>query len=171
MATAASDQIVFPRITVYAAKFLCGEFKGGAAGAAQIEGPVRPGHYATAINIHNPYPNRQVIFTKKAVLLFAGSNVETAEEPETPKPPGAPLHVHLDPDWAMEIDCFDIRNKLLPNAPPPPVFIKGWVVLEVLSPFQLDVEAVYTAQALVDGKLGGISIEVERVPGTLVSLF
>jgi hypothetical protein len=155
-------------MTIYAAKFLCGEFKGGAAGAAAIEGPVRPGIYATAINIHNPQ-FRPVTFRKKAVLLFAG-NLEKPEEPETPKPPGPVLGAELGPDWGMEIDCFDIRKKLLPNAPPAPVFIKGWVVLEVLSPFQLDVEAVYTVQGFVNGKPEGLSIEVERIPGTLVSL-
>jgi hypothetical protein len=171
MATGALDAIVIPRITVYSVKFLCGEFKGGAAGAAQIEGPVRPGLYTTAINVHNPHPSRPVSFRKKAVLLFAGSNVDAPPEPEIPKPPG-PLHgAELRSDWGMEIDCFDIRKVLLPNAPPAPVFIKGWVVLEVFSPFQLDVEAVYTAQALVDGKLGGISLEMERVQGTLVSVF
>jgi hypothetical protein len=158
-------------MTVYAAKFVCGEFKGGAAGAAQIEGPVRPGIYATVINIHNPHPNRAVAFRKKAVLLFAGFGGDAPPEPEIPKPPG-PLHsVELRPDWGMEIDCFDIRKVLLPNSPPPPVFITGWVVLEVMSPFQLDVEAVYTAQALVDGKPGGISLEVERVPGTPIAVF
>ena len=130
MATAGLDPIFLPRLTVYAAKFLCGEFKGGAAGAAPIEGPVRPGHYATAINVHNPHPSRPVSFRKKAVLLFAGSNVDTAHEPEIPKPPGPVFGVELRPDWGMEIDCFDIRKVLLPNAPPPPVFIKGWVVLE-----------------------------------------
>jgi hypothetical protein len=112
-----------------------------------------------------------VSFRKKAVLLFAGSNVDTAHEPEIPKRPGPLLGADLPPDGGMEIDCFDIRKVLLPNAPPPPVFIKGWVVLEVFSPFQLDVEAVYTAQAFVDGKPEGISLDVERVPGTLVSLF
>ena len=171
MSAGALESIVIPRLTVYSVKFLCGEFKGSTAAAGQVEGPVRPGLYSTAINIHNPHPSRPVSFRKKAILLFAGSSVDKAEEPEIPKPPG-PLHgVELRPDWGMEIDCFDIRKVLLPNAPPPPVFIKGWVVLEVISPFQLDVEAVYTAQSFVDGKPGELSIELERVPGTLVSVF
>ena len=53
---------------VYAAKFLCGELP-----RSDLEGPVQPGSYATAINVHNPH-SYPVMLHKKAILLFDGRN-------------------------------------------------------------------------------------------------
>jgi hypothetical protein len=56
---------------VYAAKFVCGYMP--EPSPATDEGPVEPGSYATAINVHNPN-TKPVNFVKKAVLPFdAGS--------------------------------------------------------------------------------------------------
>lgn len=169
MATETQSAIFLPRITVYAAKFLCGEFGREAAGAAKIEGPVKPGNYATAINLHNPHPSKPILFRKKAVLLFAGSKPDPSQELERPHPPGPSITAELRPDWGMEIDCLDIRKKLLPNAPEAPVFIKGWVVLETFAPWPLDVEVVYTAHTFLDGKPEGFSIATERIAGTSIT--
>ncbi len=169
MPTEAQSAIFLPRITVYAAKFLCGEFGREVAGKKGIEGPVKPGNYATAINIHNPHPAKPVVFRKKAVLLFAGSKVDPAQELERPHPPGPSFTAELGPDWGMEIDCFDIRKRLIPNAPEAPVFIKGWVVLETFVHWPLDVEAVYTAHTFADGKPEGFSITTERITGTPIT--
>ena len=100
---------------VYAAKFLCGELKRTAAAAP--EGPVEPGSYATAINLHNPhgYP---VGIRKKAILLYDGSHPEEAvERPVPPVHPQSPVMKELGPDYGLEIDCRDIREVLLSPAP------------------------------------------------------
>ncbi len=147
---------------VYAAKFACGRFLGERQPA--VEGPVEPGSYATAINIHNPH-SRAVTFVKKAVLLFVGTEEEKGFE--IPRPPHRARTAELGPDWGMEIDCRDIRDVLLsdqPGVPGPqaPIFIKGWVVIE--SPEPLDVVAVYTVRALAEP--GGVSIATDRVTAT-----
>ncbi len=148
---------------VYAAKFVCGRLVAGER-QPSLEGPVEPGSYATAINIHNPH-SRAVTFVKKAVLLFAGTEAEKGFE--IPRPPHRARTAELGPDWGMEIDCRDIRDVLLsdrPGVPGPqaPTFIKGWVVIE--SPEPLDVVAVYTVRALEAP--GAVSIAMDRVTPT-----
>ena len=99
---------------VYAAKFLCGELK---RTAAAQEGPVEPGSYATAINVHNPhgYP---VGMRKKAILLYDGSHPEEAvERPVPPVHHRCPVMEELSPDYGLEIDCRDVREVLLAAAP------------------------------------------------------
>jgi hypothetical protein len=138
---------------VYAAKFICGSMS--EPQQPTEEGPVEPGSYATAINVHNPN-TEAVVFIKKAVLLFAENEKE--EGFEIPKEPSRPREAQLGPDWGMEIDGRDIRQELLTGqAPPAPVFIKGWVVIESRLP--LDVVAVYTVRA----PSGGVSIATDRV--------
>ncbi len=148
---------------VYAAKFVCGRFLPRERQPAE-EGPVEPGSYATAINIHNPH-SRAVTIVKKAVLLFVGT--EEGHDVEIPRPPHRARTAELGPDWGMEIDCRDIRDVLLsdqPEVPGPqaPTFIKGWVVIE--SPDPLDVVAVYTVRAI--GEPGTVSIATDRVTAT-----
>ena len=150
---------------VYAAKFLCGELE-----QTDKEGPVQPGRYSTAVNVHNPH-HVAVGFRKKAVLLYDGRHPEHAKE--HPLPPAHsewPLIIQLEPDYGLEIDCPDIREVLLRDAsgkpgPQAPIFIKGWVVIETLSSLPLDVVAVYTTEAVAGGP-GGPAIAIERVPGT-----
>jgi hypothetical protein len=138
-----------PAKDVYAVKFLCGSLLPNATTPPQdgVEWPVKPGNYLTAINVHNPNP-ASVAFKKKAVLLYRfGQHFE----PEQPMPPGKLVDAALKDDWGLEIDCADIRSKLLGGAVPPPTFIKGWVIIEVtgaqynLEPRPLDVTAVYTS--------------------------
>jgi len=141
---------------VYAAKFICGTMP---ELPPTREGPVEPGSYATAINVHNPNPREPVVFTKKAVLLFNVNEVEKEENYETPKAPWERSYrrEQLGPDYGMEIDGRDIRELLTGQAPAAPVFIKGWVVIE--SPLPLDVVAVYTVRA----PDGAVSIATDRV--------
>jgi len=145
-------------LLVYAAKFLCGRLP---EHDPNVEAPVGPGSYTTAINVHNPN-HRTVRITKKAVLLFPGSRKpEQPREPWRPEPPVEPIE--LGPDYGVEIDCRDIREVLLSGVPLlAPAFIKGWVVLECEAP--LDVDVVYTAQGLG----GGFSLMTERVHPTKV---
>jgi hypothetical protein len=186
------------KVDVYSAKFLCGEFDktpGPVAGPEiRGEGPVKPGNYQTAINVHNP--NRiPVLIHKKAVLLFSGSEPLASPAPgdfEVPHPPGMPVTAILPPDWGLEIDCADIRQVLLgaPPAPGAPLpFIKGWVILEVVHvpvdvpvsfeidtrDLPLDVVAAYTAQGFdlagPQPAIEGFSVDVERVlPTTILDL-
>jgi hypothetical protein len=153
---------------VYAAKFLCGEFK-----PTGREGPVQPGRYSTAINVHNPH-GFAVAIRKKAILLFNGEHPEEAVERPVPPTHGERTVIkELGPDWGLEIDCLDIRDLLLRDTsgkpgPQPPIFIKGWVVIETVSDAPVDVVAVYTAEPLgpATGAGQSISIETDRVPGT-----
>jgi len=153
---------------VYAAKFLCGDLKGGTAAAP--EGPVEPGSYSTAINVHNPHGFR-VGIRKKAILLYDARHPEQAvERPMPPVHGDCPVLKELGPDWGLEIDCRDIREVLLAAAsgepgPPAPTFIKGWVVIETLSDAPLDVVAVYTVAPLGTKGQQPVSISTDRVPG------
>jgi hypothetical protein len=141
---------------VYAAKFILGSMS--APSQPTEEGPVEPGSYATAINVHNPSPREAVTFVKKAILLFSETEVMKEGVYEVPKPPSERIEAQLGPDYGMEIDGRDIRQKLLKGqAPAAPQFIKGWVVIE--SPLPLDVVAVYTVRA----PNGGVSIAIDRV--------
>jgi hypothetical protein len=159
-----------PAAFEYSIKYVCGDFGKGIDPAApeNPEGPVKPGDYQTMVNIHNP--NSVVAqFQKKAVLVFAGAGPVAEQSFETPMPPGPIVTpAPLKPDWAMAIDCQDIRKVLLAGgAPAAPMFIEGWVVL--LSPVALDVEAVYTAHGFnLPNSTGGFtragfSIDTERV--------
>ena len=135
---------------VYAVKFLCGSFlpKPPTPPVNGVEWPVKPGNYFTAINVHNPNGG-SISFKKKAVLLY---RADKPPNPEQLMPPGNLISIEVPPDWGFEIDCADIRNKLLSGkAPGAPTFIKGWVVIEVMGtpnqpdPRPIDVTAVYTS--------------------------
>lgn len=128
----------------YPVKFVCGV----PVVEAEREA-VKPGNYATAINVHNPSLQGEVRFRKKAVRALP-QGVE--------QPPPSEFRVDLlQPNRALEIDCTNIRDLL--GGPPPPEFIKGFVVL--LSDVELDVVAVYTAAP--PGATGGMSIDVETI--------
>jgi hypothetical protein len=134
-------------IVQYSAKFVCGEIPQGpildpAGNPIPIfEPPVKPGNYATAINIHNSLEDRDVAFVKKFVIA--------PPEPQS----GGPLNFHtqtLAPDHATEVDCDEISKQVTPAGANPAPFIKGFVVINVpspvgLDPDPLDVVAVYTS--------------------------
>ena len=154
---------------VYAAKFLCGEWRQ----EREFEGPVAPGRYSTAINVHNPNTDA-VGIRKKAILLFDGSRPEDAvERALPPSRREEPVLRELPPDWGLEIDCRDIRETLLAEpsgepGPRAPTFIKGWIAIETLSDSPLDVVAVYTVVPV--GEQQPVSIETDRVAGNRLPL-
>jgi hypothetical protein len=145
-----------PPYLSYAAKFACGEYGKLIPGSApdNPEGPVKPGDYQTAINVHNPLAGAAIGFVKKAVLVYSGTQPVNQTTFEVVKQP-APQHTaSLPPDAAMLIDCQDIRKLLLvggPVAPPPaPTFIEGWVIIQAPNAASaptnpLDVTAMYTS--------------------------
>jgi hypothetical protein len=139
--------------TSYAAKFACGEFgKNLPASSSDVpEGPVVPGDYQTAINVHNP-DNSTVNFQKKAILMYSGNKPTTETNFEQPLPPGNLIQTELPPDYGMLIDCQDIRAMLLPTAPAAHTFIEGYVIIQVPNSStsnpagaQLDVTGLLTA--------------------------
>ena len=161
---------------VYSAKFLCGSYEGGLINSDGTlrEGPVKPGNYQTAINVHNPQ-STGLDFQKKAILLFDSSNPPQIFE--QPFPPAPFVGASLNANWGLEIDCDDIRNVLLgpPPVPPLPVlpFIKGWVVIELPASFQsrLDVTAAYTSHGFTVDANGitvptGFSEDIEQITPT-----
>jgi hypothetical protein len=170
MATAEAAEEFFRFSWVYSAKFLCGDFV-----RTHGEGPVQPGRYSTAINVHNPN-GHTVPILKKAIVLYRADRPE--KEPEQPTAPARqeqPIVRELKHDWGLEIDCLDIRKVLLqgvvpPLPPDPSLFIKGWVVIETLIDLPLDVVAVYTVEALESGPTDAPSIAMDRIQGTRVIL-
>lgn len=122
---------------IYSVKFVCGLQFPNTTLVPPSEPPVKPGNYATAVNIHNFHNDQTVTIAKKAVIA----------NPEN-QPPGEISRfqkVTLAPDQALEIDCPDIASLLANPVAPLPSFIKGFV--EVISPTTLSVTGVYTAQA------------------------
>ncbi len=167
---------------LYTAKFACGEFgKGLPAAAPDVpEGPVAPGYYQTAINVHNPNLSGFGI-AKKAVLLYAGKRPVTESNFEQSHRPGKIIQADISPDGGILIDCQDIRAVLLPGAPPAPVFIEGFVVVLVAAPAvggvppPLDVSALYTGHSYNCGggtsgcaplTREGFSEQVQLIPAT-----
>lgn len=142
----------------YSVKFVCGVQPGTSLNPPS-EPPVKPGNYATAINIHNFHFKQSAGLCKKAVIAL----------PEDVTPRGAIGNVlrlpPLLPDEAIEVDCADIVKLLPSSGVPLPPFIKGFV--ELRSDQLLSVVAVYTAQGCdaTRGCAGPVSLEV--VPQTV----
>jgi hypothetical protein len=171
---AAAQTIVFPTPSryywSYAVKFVCGmqpplQTATGQPGLG--EPVVKPGNYATEINIHN-FMYREVPLRKKIVLLVEDTK-PIGREPES-QGPRAFDRIVLKPDWATMDDCNRIWQLLNPNAPALPAIMPLMIgYLVIISPVDLDVDAVYTAE--VPGRLEvgkdptGISIDVERING------
>lgn len=112
----------------YVAKLVCGT-------AGEVDGfALAPGHYATAINIHNPN-DEQAHFFKKVALTGRDQK------------PGRVHPVAIDAlryDEALRLDCTDLRGRL-PRADASAPLLEGFVVVQ--SPRSLDVAGVYTSAA------------------------
>jgi hypothetical protein len=158
----------------YSVKFVCGRQLPFDASGQLWEGepPVKPGNYATEINIHN-YSYRDLKLRKKLLVLVDQGKV-VGREPDIVRPdPAKFASVMLTPDSATLDDCTALWKMAggIPAGANPPITI-GYLVL--LSPVDLDVDAVYTAEVglpvagAVYEQPSGISIDVERVPGKRV---
>ncbi len=152
----------------YAAKFVCGWQQPTAAGVnPQGEPTVKPGNYATDINIHNP--NYKQVPMRKKFIITVQNGQALANEPAQVEPRRI-VTMTLGADMVTMDDCNNLWKYSFPAGPPPgqmPLTI-GYLV--VLSPVELDIDAVYTANA--PGNLAieptGVSIDVERVTGKRV---
>jgi len=139
----------------YSVKFVCGVQPENECGCGCA--PVRPGAYATEINIHN-YNNVRAEINKSVIpVVLAGNPI--GREPRTVGSMGAE-QISLPASHATMDDCCKIYELLsghIPPSSPPPLTI-GF--LHIRSNRPLNVTAVYTA---TDLKSQSISIDVERV--------
>ncbi len=144
------------QLFVYSVKFVSGlQIVPSTQFPPPHEPTVKPGNYATAINVHN-YHLKPVTLRKKAVIA----------RPESVSPRGpisAIVGENLGPNQALTVDCNEIVKLFPAGTAPLPPFIDGFV--EIVSPVQLSVAAVYTTQTCTNPAnkcsiLGDLAIEV-----------
>jgi hypothetical protein len=149
----------------YSAKIVCGKQTG--AGCCCAAG-VRPGVYATEVNIQNL--NLVTAPVLKFVLPLINSGAVVAREPNIADPAalrGRPVDVvKLPPLGATMDDCCRISELLLGAAPGGDAALTV-AILTIVSQFELAVSVVYTANPL-SGE--GVSIDVEYLPQRLLRL-
>lgn len=136
---------------VYAVKYLCGT----AEDCGCKEAPVRPGRYATDINLHNPSRHTARVTTSATPLVSAGIGV--GRDPRTSRPASRKV-VKLASHEATMDDCQRLVE-LHYGAPAEGKLPLTIGFLEIVSTQQLVVTAVYTAT----GVEGGLNIDVETV--------
>jgi len=147
------------RITVpackytYGVKFVCGTQSDCGCGCS----PVRPGTYATEINILNPKCKPANIVKRVVPLVLSG--VATGREPAVAEA-RATDRIVLPPGAATMDDCCSIAKLLYGGVPSSPMPLTVGF-LEIISDEELHVTAVYTAS---DPKGNGLSFEVATVP-------
>ena len=128
---------------VYSAKFVCGSIAATGDGVAINEPPVKPGNYATAINIQN-YSTETVEFTYR-------TSVARAVDPDVNLGPvSQPANAEMDQYQAMEIDCPQIVGLLEDTDLVEAQFLKGFVTIE--SGVDLQVVGVYTTTQTQTGE-------------------
>ncbi|HUC62637.1 MAG TPA: hypothetical protein VMF53_11850 [Alphaproteobacteria bacterium] len=138
----------------YAVKVVCGVIAAAQPGTDAQPGPLAPGHYYTAVNIHNPAVCGCVTPRMKVAQALPWG----ADKPMgtvTPYYSVGPICA----DQAIEIDNPQILG-LFPRA----TFVKGYLV--IASPQELDVVAVYTAAQDYCGPCSNLF--TERVPARCV---
>jgi hypothetical protein len=140
----------------YAVKFVCGTQTD--CGCAC--GPLRPGTYATEINILNPKCKEATIVKRVVPLVFAGA--VTGREPAIAKA-RVTDRVVLPSGAATMDDCCRIAELLYGGVPGSGMPLTVGF-LEIISDQELHVTAVYTAS---DPHGNGLSFDVQTVPGKL----
>lgn len=152
----------------YSAKFVCG-YQPPFASTQPGEPPVKPGNYATEINIHN-YNFKSLVVKKFIIVLVDPQNGPIGREPND-QLPRTSVTVPMRVNAAMMDDCNALWTMAfggsLPPGNPTPLTV-GYLV--ILSPLDLNIDTVYTAE--VPGTQAttpsGISINVTRVAGKRV---
>ena len=140
----------------YAVKFVCGT---QAADCGCECGPVRPGRYATEVNILNPKCKEAKIVKRVVPLVFAGA--VTGREPAIAEA-RATDRIVLPPGGATMDDCCRIAELLYGGSGSEVPLSVGF--LEIISDQELHVTAVYTSSDLQGNRL---SFEVNDVSGKL----
>jgi hypothetical protein len=172
---------------VYSVKFVCGynptNLGVSLSGSSEGEPSVKFGNYATEINIFWPelYLFDQTNFVFKHIVLFVDKGVPVGREPKVAEAKQYIDAIQLKQMTGTMDDCNRIAELLWGAAPTPYPLTIGYLVLT--STHELDVTAVYTAQACsnwvntgishdplpcldASGKQQGVSISesVERIP-------
>ena len=147
------------RLHSYSVTFVCGE---------QPECPcdctsVRPGRYATEINIHNFHGERAPVIKLVTPLILAGA--VRGREPRSVRF-AATDTIILPPHSVTMDDCCRLLELLL-GAPPSGSVPLTVGVLEIVSLVELSVSAVYTVTDLANQST---SIDVEEIPGKLFAI-
>ncbi|HYR27977.1 MAG TPA: hypothetical protein VEU30_05895 [Thermoanaerobaculia bacterium] len=141
----------------YSVKFVCGT----ASKCDCACGPVRPGIYATEINIHNPQDVEARLQKYVIPVVLAGAAAG--------REPGfvgrkASDRITLPPHSATMDDCCRLGELLFGAATGAIPLTIGF--FEIISPVELSITAVYTA---TDAESRAISIDVEQIDGKKVS--
>lgn len=137
---------------VYSVKYVCGT-------AADESGcPVRPGSYATEVNIHNP--NLRDARVEKLFLPLVINGEPKGREPDQVRPQ-AKDQIFLSAQSATMDDCCRIAELLGLDLGALQI---GFI--QISSDAELNVVAVYTASGFEYG--GPVSIDVEEVRGRIV---
>jgi hypothetical protein len=139
-----------PKAFVYSAKFVCGTQTDCPCECL----PVRPGHYATEINIHN-YSAQEVKIRKRAIPVVLGG-APMAREPDS-RGPHAEDSITLPPHSATMDDCCRLAELLLGAAQSHALNI-GF--LEITASDEVAVTVLYTSSSL---DLGGLSVDVQQI--------
>jgi len=140
---------------VYSVKYVCGlQTIPSTSFKPPAEPPVKPGNYATAINFHN-YHLKPATLRKKAVIAGVPAGSPGQISPIT--------SLNIGVNQALTIDCGQIAKAFPVGAVPLPTFIEGFV--EIVSPVQLSVAAVYTSQTCINptnkcSVLGEVTLDV-----------
>jgi hypothetical protein len=155
----------------YAAKFVCGYQSPLTSGGLIIPGEpvVKPGNYATEINIQNP--NFKIVpLIKRVIVLVEGDVVH--REPGFVGPSGSDV-LELQGNFSTLDDCNKLwlnthpQTGVLPT--PMPLFI-GYLV--ILTPLDINVNAVFTTNApgITGNPPASTSIDVLTIAGKRVFL-
>lgn len=139
---------------IFSVKFVCGS---QTPSPNNPEPTVRPGSYATDINIHNYHPQANVTLEKRVILLVRG-NDGIGREPSV-REPSNPETIVLPAGRATMDDCPAIRR--MAGLPPGNTLIVGF--LQIRSTNTLNVMGVYTVTP--PSANGPTSIDVESFTG------
>jgi hypothetical protein len=181
VANASPAQVILPAQFVYsyAAKFVCGyqpRIEPTTAANVFREPTVKPGNYATEINIFNPQ-FRDVFLRKRIVVLVRNGNA--VREPES-VPHVKTMTMTLKSGYATMDDCQLLWNIIGVTPPQPPAnsLLIGYLVINTQR--ELDVDAVYTSAAVSVTVQSGtlpqpidsenVAIDVEKVNPKRVQL-
>jgi hypothetical protein len=138
---------------VYSVKFVCGE----QAECGCECTPVRPGRYATEINLHN-YGLKEIEVIKRFIPVVLGG-APAGREPNVAKV-RAEDKIVLPPQTATMDDCCRVSALLFGGEAPSPMPLTIGL-LEITASAELAVTAVYTTSDLKDES--GVSIRVEQI--------
>ena len=125
------------QVFLYSAKFICGSIEGSGDNAAADEPPVKPGNYATAINMHN-------VLDEPAHLKYWASIAFPANDGTGPV--SGEVSVQLGARRAMELGCPQLSMLFAQPDFAQSRFVKGFVTIE--SDVEIEVAAVYTSEKL-----------------------